>query len=323
MPYQWTAVRRWAPFVACLSVGCSGHTIESAAPSPAAIVATASTSAASDDDGAGATPIFALDEAEAAALDPRMTRLRRRALPLLVTELQQLETLLHVSQGVRDAPLIVRRLAEDYVELAAVADAEADAAQVRGDAATVRGRRTVARRARRSAISNYRALIEAPEAYPRLDEVEWYLALECGRAGDAAGARREGLRLITEHPDSNHVARAYFLFGAAFASEASGDPSKHTLAEQAFAKAATAQDPTLRRVALLRLEREARAAGDTTAADDASRRLASPDAAPDASSTTGVTAAPPARPPAPAPGCTMDVQCKGNRLCRDGRCVDP
>ncbi len=31
----------------------------------------------------------------------------------------------------------------------------------------------------------------------------------------------------------------------------------------------------------------------------------------------------PPEPPAPDPGCRSDAQCKGDRLCKDGKCVDP
>jgi TolA-binding protein len=313
-----------APFVASLIVGCGGG-VKGAATSGFAVVASAPLvdTTTSDDDVAGAAPIFELDEAEAPALDPRTAQLHRRALPLLVTELQQLETLVRATgPGSRDLLPLLRRLAEDYVELAAVADAEADAAQARADAATARGRRTIARRARRSAILRYGTVIEQAQRTPNLtlDEVHWYRALEYARAGDVANARREALNVVTQHPNSDHVSRAYFLFGAAFAAERSGDPSKHTAAEQAFAKAAASREPALRRVALLRLKKEADAAGDTTGADEAARRLASPDVGPDASSPTGVTAA--ARPATAPPRCTMDLQCKGDRICRDGQCVD-
>jgi TolA-binding protein len=316
-----------APFVVGLVVGCGGR-VQAAAPSgfAAASALPADTTTAHDDDVAEAARVFELSEAEAAALDPRTTmQLHRRALPLLVTELQQLEMLLRAtSRGSWDSLALSRRVAEDYVELAAVADAEADAAHARGDAATARARRTIARQARRRAISSYGTLIEQPPRTPNLtlDEVRWFLALECARAGDVANARRHALNVVAEYPNSNYVPRAYFLFGALFAAEASGDPSKHTVAEQAFAKAAASHEPTLRRVALLRLQKEADAAGDTTSADDAARRLASPDVESDARLPTGVTAATPARPATPPPGCTMDVQCKGDRICRDGKCVD-
>lgn len=37
----------------------------------------------------------------------------------------------------------------------------------------------------------------------------------------------------------------------------------------------------------------------------------------------GHASAPPPAAPAPAAGCQFDTQCKGDRLCKAGRCVDP
>ena len=188
--------------------------------------------------------------------------------------------------------------------------------------------------ARRAAILGYRELVEEPanRSYPRLDEVEWELAWEYARMGHAGRARRVALQLLADHPDSPCVSRVYFLLGAMFSTEAADDPSRYVLAEQAFAKAAGSPDGPLASAALHRLEDAARRAGDTTAADDAARRLAAGPASDSgvASRGRGVRAhdSPvPARrsfPPAAAPvGCGKDTDCKGDRICEDAKCVAP
>jgi hypothetical protein len=210
----------------------------------------------------------------------------------------------------------VRRLAEDDVELANASENEAKLANERGDAAAARTRLGIAGRARRAAIEKYRSLVEpGASAYPQADEVEWFLALECTRVGDLGGARSAAMRLASDHPSSRYAARSYFLLGSFYEAEAKDDASKHAVAMQAFARVTRSPYPELARVALVHLEREARAAGDTLIADEAARRLASPAALVTvASETPRVTMA--------SAGCSTDMQCKGSRICQAGACVD-
>jgi hypothetical protein len=106
------------------------------------------------------------------------------------------------------------------------------------------------------------------------------------------------------------------LFGAMLAAEAGSDPARYSLAEQAFAKAAQSSDVSLEVVALRRLENAARAAGDTAAADEAARSLQTAES-PSARSLvpSGLTMV--------QPGCTKDIECKGDRICEGQRCVAP
>ena len=75
-----------------------------------------------------------------------------------------------------------------------------------------------------------------PPAYPRLDEVYYYLAYEYEQAGDTANARRVYLDLITKTPNSKYIPNAYLAFGELFFNEAQGDPTKWEPAKQAYQK---------------------------------------------------------------------------------------
>lgn len=251
---------------------------------------------------------------EILVLDPRATRRGPRASSLLVVEIRQLEALLQVTAPVaRDRPLLLRRLAEDEVELAEAASNEEQDARDRYDAAKARVRRSMIGRARQAAIANYRALVDDPASaqYPLLDEARWFLAWEYARTGDVANARRVAASLVADRPASPHAARASFLLGAFSMADATRDVSSYAAAERAFATATRTPDPLIASIALDRLERSARAAGDTTAADAAARELAR--------MTTGTTV----ESPPSTSGCAKDVDCKGNRICEHGVCVAP
>jgi tetratricopeptide (TPR) repeat protein len=215
------------------------------------------------------TPRAQLDELELVVLDPRPSRTRPRATALLVVEIQQLELLLQASSPPsKDRPAILRRLAEEYVEL---------------ENATARDRpptthpRSVIDRARKTAGLYYERLIaEYPDRYTKIDEVFYYLAYEYEAAGDDASARRVYLELIARSPESPYVSKAYFMLGWLYASEAApGDTSASRSAEDEFAKAAASADPRVVPVALRRLAWAARLAGDSRVADEASGRLGS------------------------------------------------
>jgi tetratricopeptide (TPR) repeat protein len=161
--------------------------------------------------------------AVARARDPRASRLRARALALLVTEIQQLETLASATPDSQpDKAQLLRRLAEDYVELET--------------AATNAGRAPIVASAGKAAIKYYDALVLGFASYPSLDEVRYFDAIERERMGDLAGARRLYFDVIAHHPTSKYVAYAYFAFGEMFAAEGASDPSKLDLALQAYQK---------------------------------------------------------------------------------------
>ncbi len=148
-----------------------------------------------------------------AARDPRRNRAGVRARTLVTTETQGLEQLLAVTaQTSPDRPQLLRRIAEDYVEL-------------RKDGSPV---------ASRKAIERYTTLMGEYPAYPLLDEVLYYLALEDEVAGDFAAARRTYYELIKSRPSSSFVPYAYYAFGELFLKEATSDPSKWEFAQQAY-----------------------------------------------------------------------------------------
>ena len=195
--------------------------------------------------------------------DARQSALKQRALALLVTEIQQLESLLHATENTSsDRPKLLRRLAEDYVELENAAFREKTVAEVARDAAKkgnpreaqkqqsiANSRKTTLEKSRKAAIRYYSSLVDdysgtpsttfpqnPPPAYPGLDEVYYYLAYEYEQSGDTSNARRVYLDLITKTPNSKFISNAYLAFGELFFNEAQGDPSKWEPAKQAYQK---------------------------------------------------------------------------------------
>jgi tetratricopeptide (TPR) repeat protein len=195
--------------------------------------------------------------------DARQTALKQRALGLLVIEIQQLESLLHSTDNTStDRPKLLRRLAEDYVELENAAFREKTIAEVARDAAkklnpreaakqqsVANSRKTTLEKSRKAAIHYYQVLVDdysgqpsttfpqnPPPAYAVLDEVYYYLAYEYEQSGDTANARRVYLDLITKTPNSKYISNAYLAFGELFFNEAMSDPSKWEPAKQAYQK---------------------------------------------------------------------------------------
>jgi tetratricopeptide (TPR) repeat protein len=196
--------------------------------------------------------------------DLRQTALKQRVLALLITEIQQLEGLLHETE-LRDKsrPTLLRRLAEDYVELENAAFKEKTEAEIRRDdfkqkkngaeagkqQAIANSRKTTMERARKAAIEYYSMLVtdysgqpsnnfpqNPPPANPNLDEIYYYLAYEYEQAGDTVNARRVYLDLITKTPNSKYLTNAYLAFGELFFNEALSDPTKWDAAKQAYQK---------------------------------------------------------------------------------------
>jgi TolA-binding protein len=195
--------------------------------------------------------------------DQRQSALKQRVLALLITEIQQLESL-YKSTDLRskDRPMLLRRMAEDYVELENAAFREKTEAEIKRDnfkktnpreagkqQAVANSRKTTMDRARKAAIGYYTLLVEdysgqpssrfasnPPPAYPALDEVYYYLAYEYEQSGDTGNARRVYLDLITKTPNSKYIPNAYLAFGELFFNEAQGDPTKWDPAKQAYIK---------------------------------------------------------------------------------------
>jgi TolA-binding protein len=195
--------------------------------------------------------------------DQRQSALKQRVLALLITEIQQLESL-YKSTDLRskDRPMLLRRMAEDYVELENAAFREKTEAEIKRDnfkktnpreagkqQAIANSRKTTMDRSRKAAIAYYTLLVEdysgqpsqrfpnnPPPAYASLDEVYYYLAYEYEQSGDTANARRVYLDLITKTPNSKYIPNAYLAFGELFFNEAMGDPTKWDPAKQAYMK---------------------------------------------------------------------------------------
>jgi tetratricopeptide (TPR) repeat protein len=147
--------------------------------------------------------------------DPRGGR-PPRATALVATEQQGLERLLQSTpRQSPDRPLLLRRIAEGYVELAASSDTKP---------------------ALQKAIEYYSTLVRDYPSYVQIDEVLYYRGLACERAGDLQEARRSYFELIQKAPTSSFVPLAYLAFGELFFAEATADPSKWDLADAAFSE---------------------------------------------------------------------------------------
>ena len=195
--------------------------------------------------------------------DQRQTALKQRALALLLTEIQQLESLLKATEArSKDRPMLLRRVSEDYVELENAAFREKTEAEIKRDnfkqsnpreagrqQSIANARKTTMERSRQAAIRDYTKLVDdysgqpsqtfpqnPPPAYPLLDEVYYYLAYEYEQASDYSNARRVYLDLIQKTPNSKYIPNAYLAFGELFFNEAMGDPTKWEPAKQAYQK---------------------------------------------------------------------------------------
>src|SRR5258708_2066890 len=113
---------------------------------------------------------------------------RHGGIALLDVEAQELQKLITPTAGTaRDRPVLLRRLAEDNVELEYANEAAGDRAN--------------ASAARQDAIRFY-AELRLDSAYNRGDEVLYYLGFEYERAGDLANARGEYAALGSKFPQS-------------------------------------------------------------------------------------------------------------------------
>jgi TolA-binding protein len=193
-------------------------------------------------------------------LDPRPGHRTPRARVLMITEVQGLEALFQsVPKSAGERPAVMRRLAEDYVELAA---ASAHDLTVAPNAEAADKARKIELAAHITAAKYYKMLVDQYPVFCQnssaaaksgcADEPLYYLGLEYLRLGQPDNARKAFLSLIKDWPGSDKVPPAYFLFGEMFRSEAAADPTKWVIAEQAFAKTAEFVGP-FQTPALLRL----------------------------------------------------------------------
>jgi tetratricopeptide (TPR) repeat protein len=199
----------------------STTTVEVPPPSPGGASAQIATSPSAPNSDSAAPPDLPPRTDFTSPRDERRGRLQPRARALLVTELNALENLFaNVAHNAPDRPTLLRRLAEDYAEL---------------EAACVRdGRDQEAAAARTKAIADYALIRSDHPSYPRMDEVNYYMAYEYEMAHDLASARRSYFELIQKEPNSRYIPNAYLAFGEMFFDEAAKDPSKWDLAVAAY-----------------------------------------------------------------------------------------
>lgn len=195
--------------------------------------------------------------------------LRERELELLIREIANVERLLDVTTGRdKDHPRILRRLADDYVELASLLFREQihkeDFSREIRELNPVRARRfrdqakalaKRVKRARRAAIEHYAALVSEHPSYCHLpglkdpqqrsctDEVLYYLAYEHEQLGQSDEARKRYFELVQDHPKSRYLPKAYLAFGELFFSEAQTDPSRWPSARKFYEKVLTFPPP--------------------------------------------------------------------------------
>jgi Tetratricopeptide repeat len=183
--------------------------------------------------------------------DPLKLLLKARAMSLLIGETTGLERLLaNTSRKSPDRLQLLRRVAEDWVELETAASSRHDRLALRAErdrenkpkaarAALLEAKRAhrIEVAARKSSIARYTQLKNQYPNYPKLDEVLYYLAFEYERAQDTANARKIYYELIQKAPKSPFIPNAYLAFGELFFQEAQGDPAKWDLAAQAYGQA--------------------------------------------------------------------------------------
>jgi tetratricopeptide (TPR) repeat protein len=181
---------------------------------------------------------------------------------LLLQEVKQVERLLDVTPvKSKDHPRLLRRLGDDYVELASTLFRDqihkeifADEIKRLNPTRSRRIRRKAKRlskrvsKARARAVKFYRRLADEHSKYchlPRMkdpqargcvDEVLYYLAYEHEQLDASDDARKSYLELVQNHPGSKYLPAAYLAFGELFFSEAQMDPTRWALARQAYGK---------------------------------------------------------------------------------------
>jgi hypothetical protein len=187
--------------------------------------------------------------------DTRKIRLIARARALLITEIEGLGNLFRrTGRRSPDRPQLIRRMAEDYVELETAAVRDKLAAEVNVSDLTHRKKATtpalcnmvgqcrneaakaakIAALARQQAIKYYTLMKDQYPNYSKLDEVLYYLAYEHEQVPDAKMARKVYFELIEKSPKSPYIPNAYLAFGELFFQEAQGDPQKWVLAQEAY-----------------------------------------------------------------------------------------
>jgi tetratricopeptide (TPR) repeat protein len=206
---------------------CAGQGSTLPAPPPREDSTPAQETATPDD---AAAPLTAAPEAptpeetELAPPEPRVWRARSAG--LIITEINGLESLLaSTPKDGADRVLLLRRLAEDYVELEhaaarAVKPASPSARSAAAHREPLGGPARAMAKARSLAQKYYATIEDEYPSYPQLDEVLYFLAHEYELANDSANARRVYFELVQKRPRSKYVPNAYFAFGELFSKQA-------------------------------------------------------------------------------------------------------
>jgi TolA-binding protein len=198
----------------------------------------------------------------AAQRDERKAKMQKKSRQLLVTELQNLESLFaSTKKNSPDRPKLARRLAEGYVELEAAAFRDQTEGEIRAsdlkrkknekgakeEADKAAKAKAVVATARKSAIKYYSFLKDnyskwclqpnpqdPSKAQGCGDEVLYYLAYEYEQAKDLDNARKVYFELVDNWKTSKYRPNAYLAFGELFFQEAQSDPSKWGFAQQSY-----------------------------------------------------------------------------------------
>jgi tetratricopeptide (TPR) repeat protein len=131
-----------------------------------------------------------------------------------------------VARDSPERPVLLRRLADEYVALETVAQRET------GERA-----QAIVQVARRKAIAYYAQLAAEYAKWCAgacTDEVLFHLASEHEAAGETAEARRAYHEIIRSWPASRYLPNAYLSFAELFFEEAGRDPAKLAPAEKAY-----------------------------------------------------------------------------------------
>lgn len=186
-----------------------------------------------------------------AARDPRRPPRERRQIAAELAPLEQ--SARGQPAGSTSAALLLRQVAECYVELRKVGDTDASAKAMR-------------------AYDEVLTLSNAQNGVD-LDETLYYDALEHEVAGESSSARKRYFLLIQQYPASRWVPLAYFAFGEMFLKEAKTDASKWDLAKQAYAQVLKYPQSGIVPEALLRAGQIEGAQGDAIKAHELYERL--------------------------------------------------
>ncbi len=197
---------------------------------------------------------------QATARARRRAKLAPAVIRLLLTEIHNVKRLYENTPSKHpDRPRLMRRLAENFVELESSALRE----QERARSALKRARKAKAqnaaqkkltwakkaiRKARANAIYYYRSLVKQypkwcrypakqdPDKRGCVDEALYFLAYEYEQIGQFKKARGAYLQLIQNWPQSKYVPEAYLAFGEMYFNEGQADPKRWVLAKQAYEK---------------------------------------------------------------------------------------